>query len=215
MVTDVRAWALGVVLTLMMLPMGISGAQAQRAAAGPPDWPCVQRLIPELAWGTMWTGPSPEELDQQWWEDEEVGRVVRFATSRETPRDDALERVRGFVEQVASGPDAEREQRLTLLFAGLFERINRERSRIIERIRSAARGQVQRLERVSAMVDELEAKRDSDEVSASEIERLQKELHWEQQTFQRRQQTLPALCEKPYLLEEELSRMVRAIRAEM
>ncbi|MFC3282668.1 hypothetical protein [Litchfieldella rifensis] len=213
--TEMRALGLGIVLTLMLLAVGSSGAQAQRAATGPPDWPCVQRLIPDLAWGTMWTGPSPEELEQQWWEDEEVGRVVRFATSRETPRDDAIERVRDFVAQVASNADSNHEQRLTLLFAGLFERFNQERSRIIEHIRSAARGQVKRLERVSDMVDELEAKRDSDEASASDIERLQNELHWEQRAFQMRQQALPALCEKPYLLEEELSRMVSAIRAEM
>lgn len=215
MMIELRVWGQGLVVTLMLLSMGMSGAQAQRAATGPPDWPCVQRLIPELAWGTMWTGPSPEELDQQWWEDEEVGRVVRFATSRETSRDDAIKRVQDFVEQVASGPQAERERRLTLLFAGLFDQVNGERSRIIERIRSAARGQLSRLERVSDMVDELEVMRASEEASASDIERLQQELYWEQRTFEMRQQTLPALCEKPYLLEEELSRMVGAIRAEM
>ncbi|ERL49831.1 hypothetical protein [Halomonas huangheensis] len=215
MMIDLRGWGPGFFVTLMLLSIGLSDAQAQRAATGPPDWPCVQRLIPELAWGTMWAGPSPKELDQQWWEDEEVGRVVRFATSRETSRDDAIKRVHEFVEQVASGPQAERERRLTLLFAGLFERVNSERGRIIERIRSASRGQLSRLERVSGMVDELEAMRASQEASASDIERLQQELHWEQRTFELRQQTLPALCEKPYLLEEELSRMVGAIRAEM
>lgn len=186
-------------------------AEAQRAAAGPPDWPCVQRLIPELAWGTLWTGPSPEALEQPWWEDEAVGRVVRFATARDTPREAALARVRAFVAEVSEAPEAEREQRLTRLFAGLFERINRERSRTIERIRSAARGQMARLERLAALVDELEAAR-ADDAGSDEIERLEQALYWERLTFQRRQQSLPALCEKPYLLEEELSRMVRAIR---
>ncbi|EPC02079.1 hypothetical protein L861_20715 [Litchfieldella anticariensis FP35 = DSM 16096] len=215
MLSDVRVWGLGLGLTLVTVFATTQEAQAQRAAAGPPDWPCVQRLIPELAWGTMWIGPSPEELGQKWWDDEEVGRVVRFATARETPRDAAIERVRSFVEQVANGPEEDREQRLTLLFAGLFERINQERSRTIERIRGATRNQVQRLERVSEMVDELEAKRASDGANANDIERLKKELHWEQRTFEMRQHALPVLCEKPYLLEEELSRMVRAIREEM
>ncbi|GGY06151.1 hypothetical protein GCM10007160_37190 [Litchfieldella qijiaojingensis] len=215
MLSDVRACGLALGLTLVTVFATIQEAQAQRAAAGPPDWPCVQRLIPELAWGTMWTGPSPDALEQEWWEDEEVGRVVRFATARDTPREIALERVRDFVERVADGPEADRERRLTLLFAGLFERTNRERSRTIERIRSAARGQVQRLERVSELVDELEVRRTSDEASSDDIERLEKELFWERRTFQKRQQALPALCEQPYLLEEQLSRMVRAIRSEM
>ncbi len=202
-------------LTMLALGLGISDARAQRAATGPPDWPCVQRLIPELAWGTIWTGPSPEALEPSWWEDEEVGRVVRFATAGETPRDEALQRVRDFVAQLANQPEADREARLTLLFAGLFERINRERSRVIERIRSASRGQVKRLDRLAELVDELEALRTSSEASAEDIEQLRKELHWEQRTFQKRQQLLPVLCEKPSLLEEELSRMVRVIRAEL
>lgn len=215
MTSDIRLMSLALGLTMTILGLGISDARAQRAATGPPDWPCVQRLVPELAWGTIWTGPSPEALERSWWEDEEVGRVVRYATARETPRDEALERVRDFVAQVASQPEAEREERLTLLFAGLFERVNRERSRVIERIRSASRGQVKRLDRLTELVDELEARRASSETSGDDIEQLRRELHWEQRTFQKRQQLLPVLCEKPALLQEELSRMVRAIRAEL
>ena len=60
--------AMGLALT------SVSQVEAQRAAAGPPDWPCVQRLIPELAWGTLWTGPPLDELEQEWWEDEEIAR---------------------------------------------------------------------------------------------------------------------------------------------
>lgn len=215
MTTNQRLMSVVLGLTMMALGLGISDARAQRAATGPPDWPCVQRLIPELAWGTIWAGPSPEALEPSWWEDEEIGRVVRFATARETPRDEALQRVRDFVAKVANQPEADREARLTLLFAGLFERVNRERSRVIERIRSASRGQVKRLDRLAELVDELEALRASSEASVEDIEQLRKELHWEQRTFQKRQQLLPVLCEKPSLLEEELSRMVRAIRAEL
>lgn len=215
MTNDIRLMSLALGLTMTILGGGISDARAQRAATGPPDWPCVQRLVPELAWGTIWTGPPPEALERSWWEDEEVGRVVRYATARETPRDEALERVRDFVAQVASQPEAEREERLTLLFAGLFERVNRERSRVIERIRSASRGQVKRLDRLTELVDELEARSASSEASRDDIAQLRQELHWEQRTFQKRQQLLPVLCEKPALLQEELSRMVRAIRAEL
>ena len=192
---------------------GVAQVEAQRAAAGPPDWPCVQRLIPELAWGTIWTGPPLDELEQAWWEDEEVGRVVRFATSRTTPKEQALERVRAFVESV---DEEDAEQRLTLLFSGLFELTDRERKRTIERIRQASRAQLTRLETISAMVDELEERRADDEATnEAEIERLSEALFWEQRTFQHRQQTLPAMCDQPYLLEEELARMVRVIMARM
>nr|WP_298412098.1 hypothetical protein [uncultured Halomonas sp.] len=193
-------------------------ANAQYPGAEPLDWPCEQRLIPALAWGSLWDGPSPDALEQQWWEDEEVGAVVRYATARETPRDAAIARVRRFAENVASGQrsaDQNAEQRLTLLFAGLFERIDRERSRVIAIIRSAARAQVARLDRMSMMIDRLEAPNASETASEDAIERLQEALYWERQTFRMRQQALPAFCEKPYLLEESLSRMVRDIRSRM
>ncbi|MGL6214681.1 hypothetical protein [Billgrantia desiderata] len=205
---------LGVGFTLALF--AATETEAQRAAAGPPDWPCVQRLIPELAWGTIWTGPSPEELEQAWWVDEEVGRVARFATSRATSEEQAQARVREFVGSLTEEQDeAEVERRLTLLFAGLFELTNRERRRTIEGIRSASRAQLARLATISAMVDELEERRAEESADAAELERLSEALFWEQRTFQQRQQALPAMCEQPYLLEEKLSRMVRTIMARM
>lgn len=205
-----RLLALGVGATLMV--SGVPPVEAQRAAAGPPDWPCVQRLIPELAWGTIWTGPSPDELERDWWEDEEVGRVVRFATARDTSTDEALARVRDFVASVA---DEAVEPRLTLLFAGLFELTNRERQRVIDGIRQASRAQLARLDTIAGMVDELEERRADETVDEAAIERLSERLFWERRTFERRQQALPAMCEQPVLLEEKLSRMVRAIRERM
>lgn len=205
-----RLLPLGIAMTLALV--GTAQLEAQRAATGPPDWPCVQRLIPELAWGTLWTGPSPDALEQDWWEDEEVGRVVRFATSRSTSAEQALSRVGEFVDSVE---EEEAEERLTLLFAGLFELTNRERRRTIEGIRQAARAQLARLDTISAMVDELEERRADDAADEAEIERLSEALFWEQRTFQHRQQALPAMCDQPYLLEERLARMIREIMAHM
>lgn len=193
--------------------IGLSApAQAQRAASGPPDWPCVQRLVPELAWGTMWTGPSIDELEQDWWADEEVGRIVRFAGTRETPQEEAVERVRDFA---AEAEDSGSEERLTLLFAGLYERIARERTKTIAAIRRYSRGQVGRLGRIGELVDELDEARRADDTDPERIEQLEQEIFWERRVFEDRQDSLRTLCEQPYLLEERLSRLVRAIRSEM
>ncbi|MCE9665678.1 hypothetical protein LY622_19835 [Halomonas sp. M5N1S17] len=206
--TPFRATLLALGFGALMALGSVAHVQAQRAAAGPPDWPCVQRLIPDMAWGTIWAGPPLDELERQWWDDEEIGRVVRFATARATPEGEAFERVRDFV---ASVEDDEAEERLTLLFSGLFELTNRERRRTIDSIRRASRAQVARLDVISDMVDELEAQRSGGEADEAEIERLSEDLFWEQRTFQMRQQALPAMCEQPYLLEEKLSRMTRMI----
>lgn len=212
-VTNRRTHGFAVVLVLCLAVAVTLPAQAQRAAHGPPDWPCVQRLIPEIAWGTIWTGPSLDDLGQEWWEDEEIARVVRYAADRKTDREEAVERVRSFVDGLEE--DDNREQRLTLLFAGLLELINRERSRTIDYIRSYARGQIARLESIGELVDELERLRESNAERAQEIAQLEYDLHWEQHTFQTRQQSMRALCEQPYLQEEKLSRMVRVIQSAM
>lgn len=184
---------------------------AQRAATGPADWPCVQRLVPELSWSAIWSGPSIEELKQNWWEDEEVGRTVRFAASRDTPSQEALKRVNAFLESRAEVD----EERLSLLFAGLFDRISRERSRTIEAIRRYSRGQVDRLETIGRLVDELEEARSADTSDPQHIERLKNQIFWERKVFEDRQSSLRVLCEQPYLLEERLSRMVRSIQARL
>lgn len=212
-VTNWRTHGLAVGLGLCLAVAATLPARAQRAAHGPPDWPCVQRLIPEIAWGTIWTGPSIDALQQDWWDDEGVAPVVRYATDRKTSLEDAVERVEAFVATLED--DENRAQRLTLLFAGLFERINRERSRTIDYIRSYARGQVARLESIGELVDELERLRESDAERAQDIAQLEYDLHWEQHTFQTRQQSMRALCEQPYLQEEKLSRLVRVIQAAM
>lgn len=186
-------------------------ALAQRAATGPADWPCVQRLIPELSWSAIWSGPSIEELQGDWWEDEEVGRTVRFAASRNTRSQDALERVNAFLEGMAEAD----EERLSLLSVGLFERIGRERGRTIEAIRRYTHGQVARLEMIGSLVDELEQARSADESSPQRIERLENEIFWERKVFEDRQASLRALCVQPYLLEERLSRMLRSIEAKL
>lgn len=186
-------------------------ANAQRAATGPADWPCVQRLIPELSWSAMWSGPSIEELERDWWDDDEVGRTVRFAASRDTRSQDALERVNAFLEGVAQAD----EERLSLLFSGLFERIGRERSRTIDAIRRYTRGQVVQLEKIGSLVDELEQVRGAGNADRQRVQRLENEIFWERKVFEDRQASLRALCEQPYLLEERLSRMVRSIQAKL
>lgn len=189
--------------TLLMPP---PPAVAQRAAGGPPDWPCVQRLVPDLSWRSIWRGPSIDELGENWWSDEEIGRLVRFSTARTTDQGDAVARVQAFAEKAD-------KHALTLLFAGLFERISQERASNIEAIRRYARGQVRQLEVIGKLVDQLDEARVKDD--AARAARLAQELALEKRLFDTRQALQAALCEQPYLLEERLSRLVRVMGARL
>jgi hypothetical protein len=208
-----KMWPTAAVIGIALMALiGLPpSAEAQRAAVGPPDWPCVQRLIPNLAPSAIWNGPPIDELEVDWWSDAEVGRVARFASARATRVDDAVERVRDFTKAA----EGDREYRFTLLFAGLFELISRERTRTIEAIRRYSRGQVRRLERIGGLVDELEAARTGEQADETRAAEIEQEIFWERRVFEDRQASMRVLCEQPYRLEERLSRLVRAIQAEM
>jgi hypothetical protein len=158
----------------------------------------------------MWNGPSIEELERNWWDDDAVGRTVRYASTRTTSLEAALERVRQFGDEVSG----DRDEKLTMLFAGIFERIGRERGRTIDAIRRYARGQVVQLEKIGKLVDQLDEARSADSTDPGSVQRLEQEIFWERRVFEDRQASLRALCDQPYLLEERLSRLVRAIQAE-
>ena len=54
---------LAVVLALAVLIPATSGRTADRAD---PDWPCIQRLMPELSAATVWDGPAIEGSLKSW-----------------------------------------------------------------------------------------------------------------------------------------------------
>jgi hypothetical protein len=65
---------------LALFPTG--GVQAQPKPD--PDWPCVQRKVPTLAAGTIWSGPSLEEAGP-WGSDFEAAALAQKLASRRTP----------------------------------------------------------------------------------------------------------------------------------
>ncbi|SFG72075.1 hypothetical protein SAMN04488020_103289 [Palleronia marisminoris] len=177
------------------------GAAAQEAARLDPDWPCVQRKVPTLTPAAIWTGPAIEEAGD-WRDDEEVRELVNLLSQRRVPQDEAEATIESFAEGL---PAEERSARLTLLFAGLFDTMNAERSEIIEGIERYARHQ-------KALVETIREQKETVEVSpvgtGSEAEQ---QLFWNLRIFEERRQSLPYICEVPRLVEQRLFALGRAI----
>ena len=57
-----RSW-LGVWTIVCLLGVAGFGAGALAAAGEDPDWPCVQRLVPEIAPAVIWAGPPLDSVD--------------------------------------------------------------------------------------------------------------------------------------------------------
>lgn len=188
--------------SLLLLLLG--GPSALAATAEAPDWPCVQRLVPEIAAGMIWAGPPLESVGEGV-DDPSLDRLAGDLAARRVPLEEATERVEAFA---ANLPENQRNQKLTRLFAEMLDIINRDRGSIIRGIKKYAGGQRALAERISAKNARLS------ELGADQIlerDALMAERDWDLRIYDDRRSSLTYLCEQPVLLEQRAFALARAI----
>lgn len=178
------------------------------------SWPCVQRKVDKLSVAQIWDGPSIDDV-KGWFRDEEVAELVELLISRRMPIEQAENAVASFAKLI---PEDKRDERLTLLFAGLFDRATTQRRGVmagIERYQKSQQERSRELERQSSTIVELENKAKSDESAKDPLKEANEKFEWAQRIFHERQGNIPLACELPVLIEERLFILTRAIRNEM
>ena len=136
-------------------------------------------------------------------------------TSRRVPLPDAEVAVKKFADGV---PAAERDAKLTLLFAGLFETSNAQRKTVIgglEKYLKAQRDRGKIVEQKGVELDELRQKSGTDEAAEMAVAKAEEAFNWETRIFQERQQNIPVACEIPVIIEQRLYDLVKVIRSAM
>lgn len=203
------AWLFPALLAL--LPA--AGRAQDAAQPQKDDWPCVQRLQPELSVGAMWQGEDPTAGGPAWRDDAVVAALVDRVAPRRVPVDEATAEIRRF----AIGYEGDRKAALTELFAGLFETVNGERGTIIRGIRRFNARQealAQRIEETTKTLDGVDAN-STDLAVAQQRQRLETQLGWDQRVFDERERLLPAICDQPFVLERRLYALSRTIQEEI
>lgn len=147
-----------------------AGASMRHRPEQNPDWPCVQRLVPEIAPGMIWRGPPIEAVDRS---DRErvIEELAGELAARRVPIEEARERVGAFAAEL---DPADTDEELTRLFAETLEIINRDRASIITGIKRFARQQrdlSDEIERIDAALRELKKEERSDEERATSAQR--------------------------------------------
>ncbi len=185
------------ILTLLLL-----------AAAGPPskdaDWPCVQRLVPTVTAGTFWAGPQPTG---DWRGNPQVAALVAEVAPRSVPREAGVSRLEAFA---ADLPPPDRRELLPLVFAGLVDETNAERTQIIERLHAIARrqrGLTDVVGRVTAELRGLPA--DAPEAKREEVADRRAFLIRDYESVER---TIRYACETPVQLDARLGAFARALQ---
>ena len=179
-----------------------------------PDWPCVQRLVPELAEGQMWSGPPLASIEGFWVADPVIAPLVPEIVDIARPMDEVAMRIDGFA---TSADDEEREARLTMLFLGVLDYVNGERARVIERIKRYARGQRALADQIAAASATLHGIRVdiAPEDQTPEVQETLARRDWDLRVFDDRMSMLSQICDQPVLLEQRVFAVARAIQGHL
>lgn len=174
-----------------------------------PDWPCVQRKVPALSMGQMWSGAIPQG---DWRDAPEISALAARIAPRRSALDEVEAQVAAFAQDL---PEAERDAALALLFSGVLDLIDAERGQLIEGIGRYAHNQTALSTRVEEMQTELVALNAAEDRNLDRIEELEDTLGWEERIFRDRAQALTYVCETPVLLEQRAFAIARIIAAQL
>jgi hypothetical protein len=181
---------------------------ADAASKHDPDWPCIQRKVPELSLGQIWNGPELPAEAKNWSKDKDIAALVPVLAARRVPLAEAQKEIRDF----AAGLPAEQvEDRMTMLVQGLFDHMNAERAEVISGIGRYASKQLELADRLRKQASEVDALRAKPGADAGELAQLTDRLTWETRIFDERVQSLTYVCEVPTLIEQRLYALAKAI----
>lgn len=176
-----------------------------QAATPTADWPCIQRLQPRLSLGQAWTGPVPPE-------DAATPSETAALADRLVQRRMTLEDAEAEIAAFAADADA---QGLALLMQAVFQRIDRQRSAIIQGISRYGHSQVALAERVETRRRHMAELESADPPDFDAIDAEERALDMDMRVFTERQHSLTYVCESPVILEQRLFALGRAIETHL
>jgi hypothetical protein len=176
-----------------------------------PDWPCAQAKVPEVSLAAVWNGPSLDDATSKWKDDPKISALIPRLAARRIPLDQAEKTIVDFLSET----DAEKKEKGKLLFAGLFERLNAERSSIMSGLERITRKQRDAAARVRSDTLALQALQDAADKDQAKIDELGNQLVWETRIFEDRRRVIKFVCEVPTAIDQRLFALSRVIQQEM
>lgn len=200
-------------MSLMMLA-GLPG-NAQAAFGTSKDWPCVQREVPQISAGMVWTGDPVDAKDRSWTKMPKVAKAVQQVISRRK----SIDEVHDVIDAFAADLKENRTEALRALFVGALQKINAERRHIMGGIKRYSKRQ-------SALADQIREKSLREEglvrkkstlgdAGKQKLSELSDEINWDTRIYEERERSLKYVCETPVLLEQRLFQIGRHISSLM
>jgi hypothetical protein len=193
--------------------LAVAGSPGLCFAADPryPDWPCAQAKVPDLSLAAVWAGPPLDDVADKWKNDAKVSALLPRLAARRTPLDEAQKAITEFL----AGSTAEKIEMGKLLFAGLFDTLNAQRSSVMSGLERVTRKQRQAADKIHTDTLALQALQDASPPDQAKIEELGNQLVWEARIFEDRQRVIKFVCEVPTAIDQRLFALGRMIQQEI
>ena len=176
----------------------MAGGPAITASFSDPDWPCIQRKVETISVGQMWPHPIRKTalIDEH---KALAEALVSRLSLRRISLQEAEAHVAASVQAASLKPDVDF---MGQIFTGVFQRLNRRRTRLMRGIERYARKQAVLAEKIDGIRSEIKRIEQQDEPDFDRIDALEEKQDWDQRIFEERAKSLSYVCETPVLLEK-------------
>lgn len=198
-------------LAMAALSLAISATAVRAADPRYPDWPCSQAKVPEISLAAVWAGPALDDAESKWKDNSKVSALVSKLAARKTPLDEAEKLVKEFL----TGSAADKTTNAKLLFAGLFDTLNAQRSQVMRGLERVSRKQREAADKIREETIQLQALQDATPRDDAKIDAMNNQLIWETRIFEDRRKVVRFVCEVPTTIDQRLFALGRVIQQEM
>jgi hypothetical protein len=199
------------IVTMAALALALSGTAARAADPRYPDWPCTQAKVPDISLAAVWAGPALDDAETKWKDDAKISALVSKLSARKTPLDEAEKSVKEFL----AGSPSDKTVNAKLLFAGLFDTLNAQRSQVMGGLERVSRKQREAADKIRDETIQLQTLQGATPRDDTKVEALSNQLLWETRIFEDRRKVVRFVCEVPTAIDQRLFALGRVIQQEM
>ena len=199
------------VLAMAALALALSGTAARAADPRYPNWPCTQAKVPEISLAAVWAGPALDDAETKWKNDTKITALVAKLSARKTSIEEAEKAVKDFL----ATSSADKSTNAKLLFAGLFDTLNAQRSQVMNGLERVSRKQREAADKIREETIQLQALQGATPRDEAKVEALGNELIWKTRIFEDRNKVVRFVCEVPTTIDQRLFALGRVIQQEM
>jgi hypothetical protein len=193
-----------------LLAVTVTGGFCHAADPRYPDWPCTQAKVPEISLAAVWAGPPLDDVSGKWKDDAKVSALVAKLAARRTPLEEAQKAITEYLSGAADKTGSGK-----LLFAGLFDSLNAQRSQVLNGLERVTRKQREAADKIRSDTLALQALQGESPPDQAKIDALGNQLVWQTRIFEDRRNVIKFVCEVPTAIDQRLFTLGRTIQQEI